>query len=78
MLAELALEAGLPEGVLNIVHGAHVCFNPCFIEVLFLGCFLLYVLSKSTQDSFVNILFHHGYLILSQKCVCVRVFFMNY
>ncbi|KAL5059621.1 hypothetical protein RYX36_031225 [Vicia faba] len=30
MLAELALEAGLPESVLNVVHGTHVCHHPLF------------------------------------------------
>lgn len=25
MLAELAMEAGMPDGVLNIVHGTNVC-----------------------------------------------------
>lgn len=29
MLAELAMESGLPKGVLNIVHGTNVCFQIC-------------------------------------------------
>ena len=27
MLAKLAQEAGLPDGVLNVIHGAHECVN---------------------------------------------------
>lgn len=33
MLAELAMEAGLPDGVLNIVHGTHVC--SCQVSTIF-------------------------------------------
>ncbi|KAL7749166.1 Methylmalonate-semialdehyde dehydrogenase [acylating], mitochondrial [Sorochytrium milnesiophthora] len=42
ILAELAMEAGLPKGVLNIVHGAHdtvnfMCDNPLIKAISFVG-----------------------------------------
>lgn len=41
-LAELAMEAGLPDGVLNIIHGAHdsvnfICDNPDIKAISFVG-----------------------------------------
>lgn len=44
MLAELAMEAGLPDGVLNIVHGTNVrsqlCLDDATIEIIVLLCFI--------------------------------------
>lgn len=37
MLAELAMEAGLPDGVLNVVHGTHVRF-PLLNHILLISC----------------------------------------
>jgi malonate-semialdehyde dehydrogenase (acetylating)/methylmalonate-semialdehyde dehydrogenase len=42
LLAELAMEAGLPKGVLNIIHGAHdsvnfICDNPTIKAISFVG-----------------------------------------
>jgi hypothetical protein len=34
MLAELAMEAGLPKGVLNIVHGTHVWYSKLPFQIL--------------------------------------------
>lgn len=44
MLAELAMEAGLPDGVLNIVHGTNVgsqlYLDDATIEIIVLLCFI--------------------------------------
>lgn len=40
ILAELAMEAGLPDGVLNIIHGTNVCLHiPIFFNIRLLHTF---------------------------------------
>lgn len=42
ILAELAMEAGLPDGVLNIIHGTNVCLH----ILIFFSIFLLHAISN--------------------------------
>ena len=61
LLAKLAQDAGLPDGVLNVIHGAHeavnfICDDPAIQAISFVGSdqavsVLLHFLSNS---SFVN------------------------
>jgi acyl-CoA reductase-like NAD-dependent aldehyde dehydrogenase len=46
MLAELALEAGLPPGVLNVIHGTKVNFLFCFLHNLLLPSFFSFKKKK--------------------------------
>lgn len=38
-LAELAMEAGLPNGVLNVIHGTNVSFQFIFVILLLISLF---------------------------------------